>query len=180
VNRLFRPVFLALCPLAAAFAANAVPLSPELQRLDRAVGKWNYHGENQQTGYTKAGKWTWEQDCGWSANRIYLLCSFVMNWPEGTDHSVSISTYNSLDNAYWHYEVIDDEKGNKPVVSRMTIVGDTWTDASDNLDANGKAAQHYRVVYHYASAARVEVKFEVSDDAIHWSSLGQGVGAKQP
>jgi hypothetical protein len=62
----------------------------------------------------------------------------------------------------------------------MTIVGDNWTDASDNVDANSKAAHHYRVVYHYASSTRVEVKFEVSDDAIHWSTLGQGDGIKQP
>ena len=179
MSRLFTAALIGLCSVAPAFAADAVALSPELQLLDKAVGKWSYHGENQQTAYTKAGKWTWEEECGWSANRIYLVCSFVMNWPEGTDHSVSLSTYNTLDKAYWHYEVIDDEKGNKPVVSRMTVVGDSWTDASDNVDANNKAAQHYRVVYHFVSATRVQVKFEVSDDAVHWSTLGQGEGIKQ-
>ena len=180
MSRLGTAALIGLCSVAPAFATDTPPLSPELQPLDKAVGKWKYQGENQQTAYTKAGKWTWDVDCGWSANRIYLVCSFVMNWPEGTDHSVSLSTYNLLDKAYWHYEVIDDEKGNKPVVSRMTVAGDTWTDASDNVDANSKSAHHYRVVYHFVSSSRVQVKFEVSDDAAHWSTLGQGEGIKQP
>jgi hypothetical protein len=174
-----RSLLLWILSFASACAAATAPLSPEFQPLDKAVGKWIYHGENLQTAYTKAGKWTWEVDCGWSANRIYLVCSFAMDWPEGPDHSVSISTYNRLDKGYWHYEVIDDYRGNKPVVSRMTVDGDTWTDASDNVDANGKTASHYRVIYRYASSTRVEVKFEISKDATHWTTLGEGEGIKQ-
>ncbi len=177
---IFKIAFIWILLFAPAFAADAPPLSPELQTLNKSVGKWIYHGENLQTAYTKAGKWSWEVDCGWSANHVYVLCSFVMHWPEGTDHSVSVSTYNDVDKAYWHYEVLDDEKGNKPVVSRMTIVGDTWTDATQNADANGKTAPLYRVVYQYASSTRVGVKFEISKDAIHWTTLGQGEGVKQP
>jgi hypothetical protein len=179
MNQFSKFALIWMLSVASAFAANQVPLSPELQPLDRAVGKWIYHGENLQTAYTKAGKWAWDVDCDWSANRIYLVCSFVMDWPEGPDHSVSISTYNKLDKSYWHYEVIDDYKGDKPVVSRMTIEGDTWTDASDNVEANNNTASHYRVVYHYASSARVQVKFEISTDGTHWTTLGQGEGIKQ-
>jgi hypothetical protein len=172
--------WMSLLAITPVLGAGAPPLSPELQPLQKAVGKWIYHGENLQTPYTKAGKWDWDVDCGWSANRIYVVCSFVMNWPEGPDHSLSVSTFNSLDKSYWHYEVIDDNKGSKPVVSRMTIDGDTWTDASDNIEADNNTASHYRVVYHYVSSTRVEVKFEVSTDGTHWKMLGQGQGIKQP
>lgn len=174
-----RLTLLWMLSFASAFAAETAPLSAQLQPLNKAVGKWLYHGENLQTAYTKAGKWTWEVACGWSANRLYLVCSFAMDWPEGPDHSVSISTYNKLDKAYWHYEVIDDYKGNKPVVARMTVAGDTWTDTSDNVAANSQTASHYRVVYRYISSTRVEVKFEISNDATHWTTLGQGEGTKQ-
>ena len=179
MNRFLKPALIWLLSSASAFAAEAVPMSPELQVLDKAVGKWTYHGTNVQSAYSKAGKWTWEMDCDWSANRIYLVCSFAMDWPEGPDHSVSISTYNTLDKAYWHYEVIDDYKGNKPVISRMTVDGDTWTDASD-LGAGGKTPSHYRVVYRYLSSTQAEVKFEISGDGVHWTILGQGEGVKQP
>jgi hypothetical protein len=164
---------------AAALAAEPASLAPELESLNIAVGQWGYQGENRQTAYTKAGKWSWDVDCGWSANRIYLVCSFAMDWPEGPDHSLSISTYNKLDKAYWHYEVIDDYKGNKPVVARMLIDGNTWTDASNNVDANGKATSQYRVVYQYTSTTHVNVKFEASDDATHWMLLGEGEGIKR-
>lgn len=177
-SQLSRFALISLLSLPPALAAGMAPLSPELQRLDKGVGTWIYHGENVQTAYTKAGKWSWQVNCGWSANRIFLACSFVMNWPEGTDHSLSISTYNKVDKAYWHYEVLDDEKGNRPVISHMTVAGDTWIDASDNVDAGNKRASHYRVVYRYASPTRVEVKFEISKDAIHWMTLGQGEGIR--
>jgi hypothetical protein len=44
----------------------------------------------------------------------------------------------------------------------MTIDGDTWTDAADNVEAGSKTASHYRVVCHYALSTRVQVKFEES------------------
>jgi len=170
---------LGILSLAPALAAIPAPLSPELQVLDKAVGTWSYQGENRQTAYTKAGKWTWDMRCAWSANRLFLVCSFVMNWPEGTDHSVSISTYNGLDKAYWHYEVLDDEKGSKPVISRMTVAGDTWTDTTENVAAGSKAASHYRVVYQYPSPGRSAVRFQISNDGMHWTTLGEGTGLRQ-
>jgi len=166
--------------LAPLLARESVPQSSELQALEKGVGRWRYQGENLQTAYTKAGKWTWDVDCGWSANRIYLVCSFAMDWPEGPDHSLSVSTYNKVDKSYWHYEIIDDYKGNKPVVSRMTIAGDTWTDESENVDANSATAAHYRVTYRYVSSTEVQVSFEASADAVHWTRLGRGAGIKQP
>jgi hypothetical protein len=165
--------------IAPAFAAETSSLSPQLQPLNVGAGTWTYHGKNLQTAYTKAGNWSWNQQCGWSANHIYLVCSFTMNWPEGPDHSVSISTYNQTDKSYWHYEVLDDYKGNKPVISRMTISGNTWIDTTENVAANGTTTPHFRVVYQYASPTRVEVKFQTSRDAIHWTTIGQGVGIKQ-
>lgn len=169
---------LGILSVAPAFATNGAPMSPELQVLDKSVGTWTYEGENRQTAYTKAGKWTWDMRCGWSANRLFVVCSFVMNWPEGTDHSVSLSTYNKLDKAYWHYEVLDDLKGSKPVISHMTIVGDTWTDTTENVEAGNKAASHYRVIYRYPSSTRSTVKFQISNDGIHWQTLGRGTGVR--
>jgi hypothetical protein len=173
-------MFSLLVSFATAAAAETTVLSSRFEPLDKAVGTWVYHGTNEQTAFTKAGSWTWTVDCGWSSNRIFLTCSFVMNWPEGPDHSISISTYNKLDKSYWHYEIIDDYPGNKPVVSRMTIVGNTWTDSSESVSANGKTASHYRVIYHYTSPTTVDVTFQESSDAIHWTVLGHGEGVKQP
>lgn len=162
----------------AATAAQTPGLTPELQPLDKGVGTWIYHGKNLQTAFTKAGNWDWTVDCRWSANHIFLTCSFVMHWPEGPDHSVSISTYNKQDKGYWHYEIIDDYPGNKPVVSRMTIVGNTWTSSSESVSANGKTVGHYRVIYTYTSPTHVGVTFQESSDAVHWITLGHGEGVK--
>lgn len=172
-------IFSLVVLLAHAPAAETAGQSSELKPLDKGVGRWIYHGKNLQTAFTKAGSWDWTVDCGWSTNHIFLTCSFVMNWPEGPDHSVSISTYNKREQQYWHYEIIDDYPGNKPVVSRMTVVGDTWTELSESVSANGKTVGHYRVIYKYTSPTTVEVTFQESSDAIHWITLGHGQGVKQ-
>src|SRR5580658_9488007 len=52
-------------------AAELPPLPPELQSLDIASGKWEYQGDNLATSDQKAEKWTWSQDCAWSANRAF-------------------------------------------------------------------------------------------------------------
>jgi hypothetical protein len=55
MSRLVTAVLIGLCTVVPAFATDTPPLSPELQPLDKA-----------------AGKWTWDVDCGWSASVICL------------------------------------------------------------------------------------------------------------
>lgn len=165
-----------ICSVGAVSAASPVPLPPQLQVLNKAVGKWVYHGKNVQSPLTKAGNWTWNVDCAWSSNHAFLLCSFDMDWPEGPDRSIAIATYNKLDKSYWHYEVIDDVHGNKPFVSRLTIAGDTWIESFDSM--SGKAADRFRVVYHYTSPTTAAVMFQTSKDALHWVTIGRGEGIK--
>lgn len=74
MRHLLKLAILLTLSAASVLAADGATMSPELQPLDKAVGKWVYHGENLQTAYTKAGKWDWDVQCGWSANRIYLVC----------------------------------------------------------------------------------------------------------
>lgn len=165
---------------AAVTAASAAPhpSSPELRALNIEAGRWTYSGTMFSTPVTKAGKWTWNLDCGWEKNDEFLVCSFDMNWPEGPDRSVSITTYNKLDRAYWYYEMMDDAHGNKPVVSRMTIAGNTWTKTTPNVDANGHTLSRFRIVYTYTTPTTVEVTFKSSKDGVHWSTLGNGIGHK--
>ena len=126
------------------------------------------------TADQKASKWTWTEECGWSANRAFMVCSFTMDWSGKVVKSQAISTYNYSDKSYWHYEMFDTENGGAdPFIARMTIAGNTWTHS-------GKADKKtYRVVYHYASPTQVTVRIELSNDNVHWTTLAQGEGIKQ-
>lgn len=159
---------------APAWSTGASMPASELRSLDIAAGTWLYHGENMATADQKAGKWTWLEECGWSANRAFMACSFTMNWPEGIVKSLAISTYNRGDKSYWHYEMFDSENaGAAPYIAHMTIAGDTWT-------YEGKADKKtYRVSYRYASPTQVTVRIELSNDHLHWTTLAQGEGVKQ-
>jgi hypothetical protein len=155
-------------------AADLPPLPPELQSLDIASGKWEYNGENLATSDQKAEKWTWSQDCAWSANRAFMACGFVMRSPGKVVKSLSVSTFNYTDKHYWHYEVFDsDGSGADPFISQMTLSGNTWTNY-------GKADKKtYRVIYHFTSPTHVNVRIELSSDNTHWTLVAQGDGVKQ-
>jgi hypothetical protein len=157
-----------------ALATDTTPLSPQLQALDIAAGKWLFHGENLPGSSQKAGKWTWNEDCGWSANRAFMTCSFVMYWPDGVVKSQVVNTYNSNDKSYWHYEMFDAEgSGAEPFISRLTIANNTWT---NDGTADKKT---YRVIYRYLSPTKVSVRIELSSDNVHWTMQAQGEGLKQ-
>ncbi|MFK2876437.1 DUF1579 family protein [Rhodanobacter hydrolyticus] len=163
----------ALAVTAHAYAADAPTLTPELQPLDIASGTWQYHGENLATADQKAGKWTWLEECEWSANHAFMSCSFTMNWPDKVVKSQAVSTYNYSDKSYWHYEMFDSDNGGAdPFIARMTIAGNTWTHYG-NADK-----KTYRVIYHYVSPTQVTVRIELSSDNVHWATLAQGEGVK--
>lgn len=165
-------VLTASTPVLARDAAATLP--PELRPLDISVGKWLYHGEDLPTAGQKGGKWTWSEECRWSAHHAFVTCSFVMDGPDKIVKSEAVTTYNYSDKSYWHYEVFDSEiSGADPFISRMTIAGNTWTNY-------GKADKKtYRVIYHYASPAQVSVRVELSGDNVHWTTVAQGEGTKQ-
>jgi hypothetical protein len=154
--------------------ADAQNVSPKLQPLGIAVGTWLYNGADVATADQKAGKWTWLEECGWADNRAFMACSFVMNGPDKVVKSLAISTYNSGDRSYWHYEAFDSGgDGGRPFISRMTVSGATWT-------YDGKAgSQTYRVIYHYDSPVKVTLRIEESRDGVHWTTVARGEGRKR-
>jgi hypothetical protein len=104
----------------------------------------------------------------------FMACSFVMNGLDKVVKSLAISTYNSGDRSYWHYEAFDSGgDGGRPFISRMTVSGATWT-------YDGKAGnQTYRVIYHYDSPLKVTLRIEESRDGVHWTTVARGEGRKR-
>ncbi|HEX5340248.1 MAG TPA: hypothetical protein VFX47_05160, partial [Gammaproteobacteria bacterium] len=153
--------------------------SPQLQALDISVGKWVYHGTTMATPRQKAGTWTWNADCNWSANNTFLMCSFSNVWSGKAVKSLVVDTWNDSDKTYWHYEMFaGGDGGAKPFISRMSIEGDVWTEYGSSEEKGKKTA--YRIVYRYTSPTRVSVKLETSKDGgAHWYTFAEGAGIKQ-
>lgn len=162
----------------AAFAAGARAPTSELRKLDVSVGRWIFHGRSLNTAYSKAGTWTWHENCRWSANRLFLECSFDNVWSGKRVRSLVVDTYNSTDKTFWHYEFFAaGASGKRPFVSRMTIDGDTWVEYSSGQHA-GKPVRE-RIVYRFAPPARVTVSIELSRDGKRWTTIDRGKGVKQ-
>jgi len=110
----------AMVGLIPVLGANALSLSPELQKLDVSVGHWVFTGRTLRAKTGKPGAFTWNEDCRWSSNQLYLECTFSNVWAGKAVESLVVDTYNSADRSYWHYELFGSgEPGAHPFVSRM-------------------------------------------------------------
>jgi hypothetical protein len=164
--------------LAPMFSAGGQPLSPELQKLDISVGRWVFHGKTLKTASGKPGSWTWNEDCRWSPNHLFLECTFSNVWSGRAVESLVVDTYNSKDHSYWHYELYaSGEPGKSPFVSRMEIAGDTWIEFGQEAVPGKKIGE--RIVYRWQSPSHVSVAIENSKDGVHWEAIDQGEGEKQ-
>ncbi|HKF50849.1 MAG TPA: hypothetical protein VKB26_00935 [Candidatus Acidoferrales bacterium] len=158
--------------------AIAQSASPETQKLDVSVGRWVFHGKTLKTKSGKPGSWTWNEDCRWSPNHLYLECTFSNVWSGKAVESLVVDSYNSADHSYWHYELYAaGEKGNNPFVSRMEINGNTWIEHGQDPVPGKKNGE--RIVYHWDPPNRVTVAIETSKDGVHWTAVDQGEGVKQ-
>ena len=163
---------------AGAQAANMQPLSPQLKKLDIATGRWVFHGKSLTTPYTKAGDWTWLENCRWSSDRAYLVCTFDNTWSGQAVRSLVVDTYNTHDKSYWHYEMFSaGASGKHPFSSRMTIRGNVWTEYGSD-ESKGKQIKE-RIVYTYVSLTRVSVAIQLSKNGTHWTTIDRGEGIKQ-
>lgn len=159
-------------------AANTQTLAPELKKLDIAAGQWVFHGKSLATPYSKAGTWTWRENCRWSTDRLYLECTFDNTWSGQSVKSLVVDTWNTHDKSYWHYEMFSaGASGKHPFSSRMTIRGNTWTEYGEE-EHDGKKTRE-RIVYTYASPTRVSVEIRISKNGTHWTTVDKGEGVKQ-
>ncbi len=159
-------------------AANSTARPAELNKLDPAAGHWVFHGKSLATAYGKPGAWTWNENCGWSSDRLYLLCTFDNTWSGRNVKSLVVDTWNTHDKSYWHYEMFSAGAGGKhPFASRMTIRGNVWTENGSDQGKKGKTRE--RIVYTYTSPTHVRVEFQVSKDGTHWTTVDRGDGVKQ-
>lgn len=159
-------------------AANPPARPAELKKLDVAAGHWVFHGKSLATAYGKPGAWTWNENCRWSSDRLYLLCTFDNTWSGRQVKSLVVDTWNSRDKSYWHYEMFSAGAGGKhPFASRMTIRGNVWTEHGSERGKGGKIGE--RIVYTYASPTHVHVEIQISKDGAHWTTVDRGEGVRQ-
>jgi hypothetical protein len=159
-------------------AAGAQAPSAELQKLDISTGRWVFHGEaiNATTGASTP--FTWNEDCGWSPNHLFLECTFSNNWNGRAVESLVVDSYNSVDKSYWHYEMYaTGQRGSNPFVSRMDIAGNVWTEHGRDVVPGKQTGE--RIVYTWQSPTRVHVEIQTSKDGTTWTTVDRADGVKQ-
>jgi len=151
--------------------------SAKLRELDLSAGTWVYHGRFLRGPKAPASPWTWHEDCRWSGNHVFMLCSFSNTWAGRHVDSEVVDTYDPKGGSFWHYEIFNSgSSAGKPFAVRMQIDGavrtESWTETR-----KGESV-HQRIVYRFASSERVRVFFEESNDGTHWRTTASGTGEK--
>lgn len=171
--------FACLLALLLGTAAAAQTASPELQKLDVSAGRWIFHGTTLHTRSGKPGTWTWNEDCRWSPNHLYLQCTFSNVWSGRAVESLVVDTYNTSDHSYWHWEMYSSgSTGAHPFSARMDIKGNTWIEYGREAEPGKTPGE--RIVYKWDPPNRVAVTIETSKDGVNWTVVNQGEGIKQP
>jgi len=180
-SRHLLPGFLLLLASCMATAAPADSPSAEgaaLHQLEVSAGRWVYHGHSLGREGARPSDWTWHEDCHWSDNHVFMLCSFSNTWGGRHVDSVVVDTYDRKSGTFWHYEIFNSgESAGKPFASKMAIDGNTRTESWSETH-KGKSV-HQRIVYKFASADKVAVMFQQSEDGTHWKTTASGTGEKQ-
>lgn len=180
ISRLFRPalpLLIASCVASVAVAAGSPAESAKLHELDVSAGRWIYHGHFLGRGGAHPSAWTWHEDCHWSANGFFMLCSFSNTWAGRHVDSEVVDTYDAPGNTFWHYEIYPNgDSAGKPFAAKMQIEGSLRTE-SWTQTRKGKSVQQ-RIVYKFTSANEVSVMFQRSEDGTHWTTTATGTGEK--
>lgn len=180
-SRLLLPGFLMLfasCMATAAPAGSPAAAGTEIHQLDVSAGRWVYHGRFLGGKGGHPSDWVWHEDCRWSDNHVFMLCSFSNTWAGRHVDSVVVDTYDRTGATFWHYEIFNSgDSAGKPFASKMRIDGnmrtESWTETR-----KGKSV-HQRIVYKFASADKVAVMFQQSQDGMHWKTTASGTGEKK-
>jgi hypothetical protein len=164
---------LGVLPGASAASSDFVPA--ELAQLAPSIGRWVFHGTSREHG--KTVPFTWNENCRWSSNRLYLECTFSNVWGGKPVESLVVDTYNSEDHHFWHYELYaSGAPSTDLLVSRMTIEGNTWIEYGEAKP--GKPVTE-RIVYRWDPPARVHVEIQHSKDGKTWTVEAAGEGIRQ-
>lgn len=160
-----------------AFAQSAPATGDKLGELGVSAGQWVYQGHFLHGKGQRSTAWTWHEDCHWSANRVFMLCSFSNTWGGRHVDSVVVDTYDREADVFWHYEVFDSgDAAGKPFAAKMRIDGNTriesWTG-----NHRGKSVRQ-QIVYEFASSNKVMVLFQRSIDGKSWETTATGTGKK--
>ncbi len=109
----------------AAAQAPAPPKpGPEVQKLQYFVGQWKFDGDNKESPFGPAGKFSGTETCEWFAGGFQVICRGETTAPTGKATTLSIVAYDQETKEYTYYGI--DSTGFS-ALARGTVKGDTWT-----------------------------------------------------
>ncbi len=111
---------------AASFAQAPAPPKPgpEVQKLQYFIGEWKYEGDNKESPFGPAGKFSGTETCEWFAGGFQVICRGTATGPMGKATTLGIVGYDPETKEYTYYGI--DSTGFN-ALARGTATGNTWT-----------------------------------------------------
>lgn len=166
---------LLLCSSLSLVAAD----KPNAEVLGRWVGgKWPLEGKMLDTEFSKAISVTGVSNCGWSPDRVFMICDQSLVVDGKPDRALSVYVFDP-DNSTFHFYGLS-PTGGAPHTSDVVISadGNHW-EYQNNSEIKGKTVQ-FRTINEWRSADSIEWWSEYSsDEGQHWTKMGGGSEKRQ-
>ncbi len=167
--------FLTRAAAAVCFAATTPSAAVAgADELDRFAGVWTSPGTLLATPYSKAGSATATTTCAWSAGRYFMICQQTIVSGSGSDHVLSVYTYDAAKHGYAFYHIGADGGGS----SDIAIAGDTVIYSNTFTDRGNRVT--IRTLNVWQNARRYNWRTEyTTDGGATWSPMASGSAAKR-
>lgn len=168
-------ILLVTCFTALLFAAD----KPNAEVLNRWVGgKWVGDGQFLESAYSSAAKVGGVTRCGWSPDRIFVVCDQDVTFAGTPMRDLSIYAFDPKANAFHFYQVTP--TGGEPHSGSLEISADgtNWIYLGSG-EMSGKKVQ-FRTTNQFQGKDQVDWWSEVSaDDGKTWTKTGSGSESRQ-
>ncbi len=148
--------------------------APELQKLNRWVGKWSYEGEIKPGPMGPGGEFTSKDTCEWFEGGFAIVCRSEAHGPTGPSKGMGILSYDPGEKLYTYYGV---ESMAPPGGGKGNVEGDTWTYHGE-AKMEGQTMK-FRYIIIVTSPTSHDVKAEYSVDGGPWNTMMEGKGTKE-
>lgn len=167
-------VAILLCtPLVVAQTAPAKP-GPEIKRMERMLGQWNYQGEAKESPLGPAGKITGSESCEWFQGGFAIVCRSKGTGPQGSGTGMSVMGYDPAQKTYTYYSI--SSRGDNIFV-RGHLKGNVWV-FEDTMPVEGKSMK-IRATVTEDSATASSFKLEVGPADGQMMVVEEGKSTKQ-
>ena len=144
-----------------------ISTTPELNKLNVFIGKWNIEGNQYEGPFGPTAKITTVETCEWLPGGLFLIHRLTGNVGEQKIACIEVIGYDEKTKSYPTHSFYNDGKTNE---WQSREDNGTWT-LTGNSQADGKPIKVRSTTIFSNNNNSITVKWEKSNDGLEWETF---------